>query len=142
MTITDSVPKEIREAEEDIAALMDGLPDNTEFKAVLNALPLTETGILEPAFWRYYRNPWIPIFYEYDDPFNDTVALSGDCVVVGRLYQQYMIYHPCIEILPSSMSVPILKSIEPRNRIPYMEMELIVITLTLVVLVHFKPATL
>lgn len=64
------------EVTEDIAAVTDGVNASSSFHAVLNALPLTHKGILEPAFWRYYRQPWVPIFYDYDDSFNDLVSIE------------------------------------------------------------------
>jgi hypothetical protein len=75
-TDPEALAEENAETEEDIEALTDGVPKKTPFAGVLNALPTTETGILEPEFWRYYRRPWTPIFYEYDDPFNDLVSIE------------------------------------------------------------------
>lgn len=58
-------------------------PAETKFEAVLNALPvITEgeskelAGLLDPKFWRYYKLPWgKPLFYEYNDPYNDLISI-------------------------------------------------------------------
>lgn len=93
---TATIPDEVREAEEDlienadpevlnaekaeqnedIQAVTEGVPEKVEFAGVLNALPTTDTGILEPEFWRYYQSPWRPIFFDFDDPFNDIVSIE------------------------------------------------------------------
>jgi hypothetical protein len=41
----------------------------------LTCLPTNKNGVLAPEFWRYYKSPWLPIFYDYNDPFNDIVTI-------------------------------------------------------------------
>lgn len=63
------------EAAEDIAALKEGVQENTHFNDTFFALPTNQHGVLYPEFWRYYGPPWAPIFFEYEDPYNDLVTI-------------------------------------------------------------------
>lgn len=72
----DALASEQMEAKEDIAVLTaEGIGKSTSFHATINALPTTKTGILQPEFWRYYRRPWAPLFYDFNDPYNDLVTI-------------------------------------------------------------------
>lgn len=65
---------EIMEAEDDLAIVNDS-GEGWRFRSVINALPLTPNGLLEPHFRRYHYRPWNPLFYDYNDPFNDLVTV-------------------------------------------------------------------
>lgn len=73
-------PKELakdnKEAAEDLAAVQDGAAvQESRFNNVFNCLPTNKHGVLYPEFWRYYKAPWLPIFFDYNDPFNDLVKI-------------------------------------------------------------------
>jgi len=68
--------KENAEATEDVKAIQAGASvPGSRITQVLNCLPLNSNGVLEKPFWRYYKAPWLPIFYDYSDPYNDLVTI-------------------------------------------------------------------
>lgn len=63
-------------ADEEINYVTNGVPATSKISQTLTCLPTTPAGTLDPAFHRYYRPPWgRPIFYSYNDPFNDLVTI-------------------------------------------------------------------
>lgn len=69
------VEAEVKAAAEDYTALKEGVSEDTKFNDIFKALPTNSHGVLAPEFWRYYRRPWTPIFFDYDDPYNDLVTI-------------------------------------------------------------------
>jgi hypothetical protein len=73
-------PKEVAldaaDSAEDVENIQDGVVTKEQkYEDVLTALPVNKNNILYPEFWRYYKPPWIPIFYDINDPFNDIVKI-------------------------------------------------------------------
>ena len=75
---------------------------------VLNCLPTNKHGVLYPEFWRYYKAPWLPIFFDYTDPFNDLVTIvwgprGGGKTITGvslSIIDGQMRGMPCISNVP------------------------------------------
>lgn len=75
---------------------------------VLNCLPTNQNGVLEKPFWRYYKAPWLPIFFDYNDPFNDLVTIiwgprGGGKTITGvsiSIIDGQMRGIPCISNVP------------------------------------------
>lgn len=63
------------ETQEDVSAVTAGANHGFKIEDVFTALPVNKNGVLYPEFWRYYQDPWLPIFFDYDDPFNDLVKI-------------------------------------------------------------------
>lgn len=73
-------PSELDAENEETAAFsavtQDGIkPRGEHISGTLTCLPTNSNGVLAREFTRYYKHPWLPIFYDYDDPFNDLVTI-------------------------------------------------------------------
>jgi len=67
---------ENKETAKEAILTQDGIINLANHKyETITHLPTNPNGILMPEFRRYYKPPWLPIFFDYNDPFNDIVTI-------------------------------------------------------------------
>jgi len=107
----DSLVPHTKDAEEDISAIQDGIAiNNFHFNDTFTCLPTNKNGVLYPEFWRYYKMPWLPIFYDWDDPYNDLISIywgprGGGKTISGvstNIIDGQMKGIPCVSNVPFS----------------------------------------
>jgi hypothetical protein len=117
----DQLALDVEDAVEDAGNILDGTKVNTQkIEDVLTALPVNRNGVLAPEFWRYYKKPWLPIFFDCNDPFNDLVKIiygprGGGKTITGVSFgviDGQMRGIPCISNVPFAW---IAKDIKGRN---------------------------